>query len=182
MRSRSYNNGSIITMTDNFENKFKEYEDGVIKSLESLMMRILLKLHRDADKIIRDNKAIASAEMVKNLREQVYFEAGKIVGVFGVGANVPYGIFRHEDTRPHFPPIAPLMKWVIQKGLLKDSKGKPTTMKRAARQGDEGRARAIAFLIARKIARKGTKGLPFLKMALQMNTDFIIKSIRTATA
>lgn len=164
-------------MDDNFENKFKEFEDKVMRQLDQLMRRILLKIHRDADRIIRDGKAIASAEMVKNLREQVYVEAGKIIGVVGVGANVPYGIFRHEGTRPHFPPIEPIKKWVIQKGLLRDSRGKPTTARRATREGDDRRAYGIAYLIARKIFRRGTRGLPFLKLALQMNTDYIIKTL-----
>jgi len=165
-------------MEDNFENKFDEYYKNVRSTIEKVLMVILLKLHRDADRIIRDKKAVASAELVKNLREQVYESAGQIIGVVGVGANVPYGIYEHEGTKAHFPPIDPLVKWVIQKGILRDAKGKPTTMRRAVKEGDDAKARAIAFLIARKISRTGTQGLPFLKMALMMNTDFIIKNLK----
>jgi len=164
-------------MEDTFDKGFEAYEGKVRIMIEQIMMRILLKIHRDADKIIRDNKAIASAEMVKNLRERVYYEAGKIVGVVGVGANVPYGIFRHEGTKPHFPPIEPLAKWVIQKGLLRDDKGKTMTPRRAKKVGADVRARQIAFLIARKISKRGTTGLRFLKMALDMNAGWIVSQL-----
>ena len=165
-------------MEDTFENKFDDYYKKVRSTIEKVLMVILLKIHRDSDKIIRDNKAVATAELVKNLREQVYESAGQIIGVVGIGANVPYGIYEHEGTKPHFPPIEPLVKWVIKKGIIRDDKGRTTTMRRAKKEGDDVKARAIAFLIARKISKSGTKGLPFLKMALMMNTDFIIKNLK----
>lgn len=43
-------------------------------------------------------------------------------------------------SRPHFPPVAPLRLWVQRKGLASDPQ----------------EIRSIAFLIARKISRRGT--------------------------
>ena len=152
----------------------------VYAELEKFLRIVLLKLHADADKIIRDEGAVASGELIKNLREDVYREAGRLVGVFGVGANVKYGIYRHEGTKAHFPPVEPILKWVLKKGLVKHN-NRPTSARalgRTKRGADTlGEARAIAFLIARKISKSGTNALQFLKLALAQNQGFIISKL-----
>lgn len=170
-------------MEDTFDKGFTDFEKKVREMIERIVRRILLKIQRDADKIIRDNKAIATAEMLKNLRSQVYQEASKIVGVVGVGANVPYAIYRHEGTKPHFPPVDDIKRWVVKKGIFRDSKGKSTTMKRVKKSGhnEESRLNAIAFLIARKISRKGTTGIAFLRMALETNLGYIKEQLTSKT-
>jgi phage gpG-like protein len=55
-----------------------------------------------------------------------------------IGTNVFYGIYVHEGTRPHFPPVAALEGW-------------------ASRHGTN------AFAVARGISRNGTKARPFLR-------------------
>ncbi len=63
-------------------------------------------------------------------------------GVLGVVATaMPYAIPVELGTRPHFPPVEPLVDWVVAK------LGIP-----------EKEAHGVAFAIARKIARVGTKG------------------------
>lgn len=167
--------------TQGFENLFNNVSDKV----EQFLRYVLLKIHADAVKIIDDNKAFASGEMRKNITEQILREVGVITGVVGVGANVPYAIFRHEGTKPHFPPIAPLMKWVVQKGLLRKG-SKPTTMRAIKRSKfadqTEQQLKSVAFLIARKISRSGTVGLPFLRLALNQNEQFIIDKFKTLLA
>lgn len=163
------------------KNNTDAFKQKVIAQLERTLRVILLKLHADADAIIRKNKAIGRGELIRNLREDVYIQAGKIIGVFGVGANVPYGIFRHEGTKPHFPPIEPIAKWVVLKGLFRNNTGKVTTFSRVKKSANQtASVNAIAFLIARKISKKGTTGLAFLKLSLQQNTGFIESTIRGA--
>lgn len=161
-----------------YKEGFGKLEERVVDEVEKKVRQITLKLSGDAAKIIIDEDAIGyNRQLYRNIRANVYREAGRIIGVVGVGANVPYGIFRHEGTRPHFPPIEPIQKWVIYKGLVKD-KGKVTSVKAVKNKSkvyDE--SRQIAYLIARKISKKGTKGLPFLKLALEQNRDFIQKKI-----
>jgi hypothetical protein len=70
--------------------------------------------------------------------------------------NTQYAGFVHGGTRPHFPPIAPLEKWARRKLGV--------TAKRA---------RAVAFLIQRKIGRKGTKAVPFLQEAIDQSQSKI---------
>lgn len=61
------------------------------------------------------------------------------------------------DTKPHFPPIEPILKWVKAKNILPrpDSNGKLPTEK------------SLAFLIARKISKTGTKGGHYLEDSIQ---------------
>jgi hypothetical protein len=57
-------------------------------------------------------------------------------------------------TKPHFPPIQPLEDWVTAKLGI---------------SGDE--ARSVAFAVAKKIAREGTKGAFMFKRAFEENQD-----------
>ena len=62
-----------------------------------------------------------------------------VIGVVGTSMN--YAVPVELGTRPHFPPIEPLIDWVqVKLGVA------------------ERLARGVAFLVARKIARTGTQG------------------------
>lgn len=77
-------------------------------------------------------------------------------GVVGkVGTNVPYGRYVEEGTRPHFPPVAAVAGW-------------------AGRHGIE------PYLVARAIARHGTRARPYLKPALAKNLAAINDEFRRA--
>ncbi|MCD6663508.1 MAG: hypothetical protein LT082_08920 [Comamonas sp.] len=63
------------------------------------------------------------------------------VGVIGiVGSSQPSATFIELGTKPHMPPVEALVPWV-----------------RAVLGVDRKRERSVAYLVARKIARKGTK-------------------------
>lgn len=72
-------------------------------------------------------------------------------GVIGmVFSSSPYAEPVELGTKPHFPPIEPLIDWV------KVKLGVP-----------EKDARSVAFLVARKISRVGTKGAFMFRRALE---------------
>lgn len=63
------------------------------------------------------------------------------MGVLGtVGSSQPSATFLELGTKPHMPPVEALIPWV-----------------KAVLGVEPKRARSVAFLVARKIARKGTK-------------------------
>lgn len=63
------------------------------------------------------------------------------MGVLGtVGSSQPSATFLELGTKPHMPPVEALVPWV-----------------KAVLGVEPKRARSVAFLVARKIARKGTK-------------------------
>ena len=151
--------------------------EAVKAEIEKYLRKFLEKVRTDSVADIDRNKKYATGEMRKNIRYEVTREVGKIIGVVGVGGNVPYAIFAHEDTKPHFPPLEPIQKWVILKGLVKQG-GKSTTAAKIHRSKNADatmmEVKGIALAIARKIASKGTKGLPFLRTALNLNKDYLM--------
>ena len=62
----------------------------------------------------------------------------------------PYGRFVREGTRPHFPPVAALVPWVQKVFGVSESA-----------------AISIAYQVARKISRVGTKPNPYHARALK---------------
>lgn len=85
-------------------------------------------------------------------------------GVLGVvGSSQPAALFVELGTKPHMPPVDALVPWVRE--VL----------------GVQGvRARSVAFLIARKIARKGTPAqLPF-KRTLERMRPTIVREFEAA--
>jgi len=64
----------------------------------------------------------------------------------------PYGVAVRHGTRPHFPPIEALIPWV-----------------RAKLAVSEERVRSVAFLVARKISRVGTKPNPYHVRVFESN-------------
>lgn len=76
------------------------------------------------------------------LRQRIVL--GPILGLKGsVQAQAPYSFWVHEGRRPgKMPPIAPLEKWAVDHGMP-----------------------GAGFLIARKIAQRGTKPNPFFTRA-----------------
>jgi len=185
-----------IIVTDSREQFLSQVED----QIEVFLRRVLLKMKNTAEDILstagQNGKKFATNsthELRKNLREDVYREAGKIIGVLGVGANVPYAIYVHEDCKPHFPPLRPIRLWIMQKGFLKyggDKVNKGFLRKKFNYKRDrlahreEGKeahslVNSVAYAIAKKISIHGTKGLPFLRMALNQNVDWVASQFQT---
>ncbi len=76
--------------------------------------------------------------------------SGQVVGM--VATPVEYAESVELGTKPHFPPLEPLVDWVVAKlGVPRKE------------------ARSIAFLVARKISRSGTKAKLFVKDAFDAN-------------
>lgn len=72
-------------------------------------------------------------------REEVLPDGG--IGV--VATAQPHVVYIELGTRPHFPPVAALEDWVRQKFGI----------------SDERRIHGVAYLVARKIAARGTLGV-----------------------
>lgn len=173
-----------------FKDNSQEFLKKLTMEIERFLHRVSSKVVADATRIFDSGKANASGETRKNIRYEIEREAEKMMSIIGVGANVPYAIFKHEGTRLHFPPVSAIQRWVIKKGLVKMN-NKPTSVRAIARGYFSGgirktrainvmkESRSIAFAIARKIAKRGTQGLPFLRMALNQNVNWIANQIQT---
>ncbi len=97
----------------------------------------------------------------------------------GVGSNLEYGPFAEFDTKPHWPPLAPIIEWVHRKRLAGTYSTR--TRRRAgskAQQASEDRA--VAYLIARHIARYGTKGDHAIEKGLTKSLAYIERRLARA--
>jgi hypothetical protein len=87
--------------------------------------------------------------------QQVQLRGESVWGMIGTPAI--YGAPLEYGTRPHFPPVAPIMFWVEKKlGLA----GKA--------------AQSAAFCIARAISKRGTKGAHMFDKGFTMNEARVV--------
>lgn len=73
-----------------------------------------------------------------------------------VGSNLMYAKPVEHGSKPHWPPLAPIELWVRRKLRV-----------------PAARSKSVAFLVARKISRRGTPAQPFLGPALEQSRGFV---------
>lgn len=135
-----------------------EFEDGVREAL--------LLLEREVKE--RTPVGVGGAGGLRgSVTHQLQGQAIAIgAGVVGkVFSPLRYAIPVELGTKPHFPPLRPLEDWVVAKlGVPRDQAG------------------AVAFLVARKIARRGTEGAHMFEDALSDNARKILRILEAAVA
>ena len=102
------------------------------------------------------NGTNASGDLSKSIKGVVK-QNGKYI-VVSIQLN-EYWKFIENGTKPHWPPISEIRKWISVK----------TVLPRPLPNGKLPTTNQLAYLIGRKIAKKGTLPQPFLKPTL---TDF----------
>ena len=105
------------------------------------------------DKLITHDR-VASGELLNSVEFEVEGDGQR----WEVSLNVAkYWKYVENDTRPHWPPVNKILEWIRVKPVLPrpDKNGKLPT--------PEG----LAFLIARKISRVGTKGTHDLEESIE---------------
>jgi hypothetical protein len=131
---------------------------------------------------IVDEELVPAVEFGVNLMQQTIvpltpvgvtgmLRSGIQTSVLGVGVDlvgkvfnpIAYGLPVETGSRPHFPPVAPLELWVRRK------------LDVAA-----GKAHQVAFLIARKISRHGTKGVFMFKRGFDAAKPRVEQRFQTA--
>lgn len=86
-----------------------------------------------------------------------------------VGTNVFYAPYVHEGREPgKMPPVSAIQTWVHHKGI-----GGKVLGQGRIRRAPAAVERAIAFVIARRIAQVGIKARPFLRDALEKSRKAI---------
>jgi len=75
-----------------------------------------------------------------------------------LGTPAVYGEPLETGTKPHFPPVAPIQHWVERKLGITGSE-----------------ARGVAFVIARAISKRGTKGAHMFEKGFQENQAAVLR-------
>lgn len=110
-------------------------------------------IRRAASLVTRDAKLIVpvdSGRLKSSITPDVRVKGKTVIGV--VGSNKNYAPYVELGTKPHWPPLDALKVW-------------------AARHG------TTAYVVARGIAKKGTKPYKYLQGAYDKNKDTIVKMI-----
>lgn len=105
---------------------------------------------------LSNNNTDASGKLSKSIKGIVK-QSGKWVTISIQMED--YWKYVENGTKPHFPPIDAIKKWISVKPVLP----------RPLKNGKLPTTNQLAYLIGRKIAKKGTLPQPFLKPTL---TDF----------
>jgi hypothetical protein len=101
-----------------------------------------------------------------HFRDTIFHRINMGEPVTGIlGSPSKYGEPLEYGTNPHFPPVAPIQHWVEKK------------------LGYSGKdAKSIAFLIARAISRRGTKGAHMFEKGLTEKETAIIRILEMIPA
>lgn len=146
-------NGAIeVTGLDQVLGKLSTLPDGARRCAMEGLQSAGLQIVADAKANLRDNESVvtgllrASGKVVKTGEEEIE------VGFFDAKNQSGYALFVEYGRRSgKYPPIDNILAWVRKKLRIKDIKA----------------AKARAFLVARGIARKGTKPHPFFAPAVE---------------
>ena len=116
----------------------------------------------------RETKELTPVGVGGTLRSSVAAREPKVLAdnVIGeVGTPLKYAIPVELGTKPHFPPIAPLVEWAERKLGLSPNE-----------------AHHVGFLIQRKIGRKGTEGAFMFKRAFEAGRGQVERFFENAAA
>ena len=123
-------------------------------NLQYVLEEYIKELKREYENKLLDNDHVASWNLINNIEIVTHFQGQD----YWVGFNLEdYWKFVEYDTKPHFPPVDALLRWIEIKPVLPhpDKNGKLPTPNQ------------LAYLIGRKIDKVGTKGTNDLTEANQ---------------
>lgn len=159
-----------------------------MRQRQKRIAKAVKKTARQGAAHVRRNVPVAHSE----LRDSVQAKPEQIL------ADAPHAAPVEEGSRPHFPPIEPIVKWVKLRGMQgrvppKSMKRLPGNTTQAAalavraqldanwkRSDVEGNYRRLAFQIARAIAKHGTKPHWYMRNSLPRVMDFLDQNIKAA--
>lgn len=140
------------------------YEAKFFRTMRTTVKDHVEKIASRAIDIIKARDTIAGGDLVKSITSAVKIASDEILGV--AGSNLPYALFAHEGTRPHWPPVRAMEDWVKQK----IRRGKMSL-------GPKDTIKGLAYMVGRKISRRGTKGSKFLAIAARLQTPAMIADV-----
>jgi len=149
-------------------------DEEIGKLADMIAERIGLIVERKVVDVIDEKGKVATGELRRSISHEVLKKVNEyVVRVF---SGVKYAVFVHEGTKPHFPPIEPIAKWIVRKGIGTSKIRKRRSISRAIADQE---VRKLAFAIAKSISMKGTSGVKFFEIALNRSIPEIEKEIKS---
>lgn len=112
---------------------------------------------------IKSSGHVASGELAETAKYKLNFDGRYVELIFNLQE---YWKYLENGTKPHFPPISAIEKWLQVKRIVPTTKGGrvPTT-------------KQLAFLIARGISKNGTKPTKLLQQTIDGSDDLIDRMV-----
>jgi len=130
-----------------FQRTLKKAPEITTKEFGRALNKLSMEIERKAVLRARALKIHSTGNLIKQIKQKKISKLS-----YAVISNAEYSIFVEKGRRPgKFPPYKPLFEWVQRH------------YRRFSGRGSKGNARAITFLIQRKIARKGIKARPYMQ-------------------
>lgn len=139
----------------------KSYPEESQKARQGRMTEALLLLQRE----VKAKTPVGAGPI--HLRDTIFHKLSmggtNIIGI--LSSPLEYGIPVEYGTKPHFPPAGPLQHWVETKLGI---------------SGKE--AKSVAYLIARAISRRGTKGAQMFGQGFSENETAVMRILEQIPA
>jgi len=144
----------IIADLKDLEGLTKKYPDESRQAREAKLTEALLLLER----AIKLKTPEGAGPM--HIRDTIFQKTGmRGESVWGmIGTPAVYGESLEYGTKPHFPPVDPIQHWVEKKLGISG-----------------GATHSVAFLIARAISRRGTKGAHMFEKGTEEQEAAVIR-------
>lgn len=154
--------------------EFKRLDERVWFPVHDAMSEAVQQVEGAVKDNLLENGSVAFGRLRASVASEVRVSAAAIEGV--VGSNLVYARPVEYGTRPHWPPLQPLIEWVKVKRLAGSYSVKTQRRvggKALRMQQDTAVARAVQV----KIARHGTKARPFFRPAIEAKKDEVFRLI-----
>ena len=146
------------------------------KPMEGGMAQATLWVQRDAKKFAPVDTGRLRASITPEVRT---LQPNIVEGV--VGSNVKYAPYVETGTRPHYPPIQPIVEWVHRKKVAGIYSVK-TRRRMGSRTTQEQQDYLMARAVVRTIGRRGTKAHRYLQKAFEKNAPRIYRILGDTVA
>ena len=125
-----------------------------------------------------DRTPVTYGNLRGSITAQVEAIQGAVIGT--VGTSVPYALWVEEDTKPHWPPLQPLIDWV-QKKQIAGTYSIQTRRRLGSKANIQAENIALAKMVQKKIAMQGTTGKHMFRDGLAAADEEIDKIFEQAT-
>jgi hypothetical protein len=151
-------NGLSARALDTLQRGFEQAPELTDQVLTGATTEVVMLLERELKEAMPRG---ATGITAGSITGDVFSTPAGVLGV--VGSSQPAATFVELGTKPHMPPVAALVPWV-----------------RSVLGLAEKEARNVAFLIARKIAKRGTRAQRPFARTLEANTRQIERTFEDA--
>lgn len=123
--------------------------DGASRALEDEVEKALVKASASVEGAAKRKANVATG----NLRRSIFSKVESLTGT--ISAPTHYAPFIEYGTRPHTPPMAPIRRWALRKGMMPGA-------------------------VWAAIRKRGTRAHPFMRPAFEEKREGVVETLRQA--